>query len=97
MPFGPQIDPKRAIPREEHLRNTRYFVGGLAPVTTSDSMKSFFGAFGKVVDATVMVDRESGRSKGFGFVTFEDAQDTDRLVGKPDLILDEKQVSQLGH
>lgn len=88
-----QIDPKRAIPREEHLRNTRYFVGGLAPATNSDSMKAFFTAYGKVVDATVMVDRESGRSKGFGFVTFEDAQDTDQLVGRSDLILDEKQVS----
>lgn len=56
-------------------------------------MKAFFTAYGKVVDATVMVDRESGRSKGFGFVTFEDAQDTDQLVGKPDLFLDDKQVS----
>jgi len=58
-------------------------------------MKAFFGAYGKVVDATVMVDRESGRSKGFGFVTFEDAQDTDRLVGKPDLYLDDKQASSM--
>jgi RNA-binding protein Musashi len=56
-------------------------------------MKAFFATYGKVVDATVMVDRESGRSKGFGFVTFEDAQDTDSLVGKPDLFLDDKQAS----
>lgn len=86
-----QIDPKRAIPREEHLRNTRYFVGGLAPATSSESMKEFFSAYGKVVDATVMLDRESGRSKGFGFVTFEDAANADQLVGK-NLILDEKQA-----
>jgi RNA-binding protein Musashi len=58
-------------------------------------MKGFFATYGKVVDATVMVDRESGRSKGFGFVTFEDAQDTDRLVGKTDLFLDDKQVNQI--
>lgn len=90
-----QIDPKRAIPREEHLRNTRYFVGGLSPSTTSDSMKAFFATYGKVVDATVMVDRESGRSKGFGFVTFEDAQDTDQLVGRADLVMDDKQASVL--
>ena len=49
-----QIDPKRAIPREEHLRNTRYFVGGLAPHSTADSMRAFFSKYGKVVDATVM-------------------------------------------
>ena len=87
-----QIDPKRAIPREEHLRNTRYFVGGLAPQTTSDSMRAFFGSFGKVVDATVMVDRETGRAKGFGFVTFEDNSADSQLVGKIGLVLDDKQV-----
>ncbi|KAH0834018.1 hypothetical protein J3R83DRAFT_11254 [Lanmaoa asiatica] len=90
---GKSIDPKRAIPREEHLRNTRYFVGGLAPITTADSMREFFSAFGKVVDATVMVDRESGRSKGFGFVTFEDATNSDQFVGKLGLVLDDKQAS----
>ena len=89
-----QIDPKRAIPREEHLRNTRYFVGGLSHSTTSDSMRAFFSQYGKVVDCTVMVDRESGRSKGFGFVTFEDASNTDQLVGQPNLILDDKQVGR---
>lgn len=87
-----QIDPKRAIPREEHLRNTRYFVGGLAPQTTSDTMRGFFSSFGKVVDATVMVDRETGRSKGFGFVTFEDNSNENQLVGKIGLVLDDKQV-----
>jgi len=55
-------------------------------------MKEFFSAFGKVVDATVMLDRDTGRSKGFGFVTFEDATNTDQLVGKA-LTMDEKQVS----
>jgi len=87
-----QIDPKRAIPREEHLRNTRYFVGGLSPTTTSDSMRRFFSTYGKVIDATVMIDRETGRGKGFGFVTFEDAVNSDQLVGKIGLLLDDKQV-----
>jgi RNA-binding protein Musashi len=89
---GKIIDPKRAIPREEHLRNTRYFVGGLSPVTTPDSMRQFFAEYGKVVDATVMLDRESGRSKGFGFVTFEDASNANQLVGNVGLILDDKQI-----
>lgn len=55
-------------------------------------MRVFFTKFGKVVDATVMVDRETGRSKGFGFVTFEDNSSDSQLVGKLGLILDEKQV-----
>ncbi|KAF4588872.1 hypothetical protein EYR40_010427 [Pleurotus pulmonarius] len=89
---GKMIDPKRAIPREEHLRNTRYFVGGLAPHTTSESMKAFFSTYGSVVDATVMMDRESGRSKGFGFVTFDEGGNADQLVGKLGLLLDDKQI-----
>jgi RNA-binding protein Musashi len=55
-------------------------------------MRAFFSKFGTVVDATVMVDRETGRSKGFGFVTFEDNSSDSQLVGKLGLILDEKQV-----
>ena len=55
-------------------------------------MRDFFGAYGKVVDATVMLDRESGRSKGFGFVTFEDASNTEQMVGKIGLTLDDKEV-----
>ncbi|KAF8990265.1 hypothetical protein BDQ17DRAFT_1372173 [Cyathus striatus] len=89
---GKSIDPKRAIPREEHLRNTRYFVGGLAATTTSESMRNFFSVYGKIVDATVMVDRDTGRSKGFGFVTFEDSSNSDQFVGKLGLILDDKEI-----
>ncbi|KAJ7271736.1 hypothetical protein C8J57DRAFT_1449933 [Mycena rebaudengoi] len=50
---------------------------------------------GKVVDTTVMVGRESSRSKGFGFVTFEDATNTDQLVGKLGLRLDVKSLGTL--
>jgi RNA recognition motif-containing protein len=57
-------------------------------------MRIFFSKFGKVVDATVMVDRETGRSKGFGFVTFEDNSNDSQLVGKLGLVLDDKQVSR---
>ncbi|KAJ3318760.1 hypothetical protein HDU76_000738 [Blyttiomyces sp. JEL0837] len=39
--------------------------------TTDDSLRSHFGQFGTVVDAIVLKDRETGRSRGFGFVTFE--------------------------
>lgn len=60
-------------------------------------MRAFFTKFGKVVDATVMVDRETGRSKGFGFVTFEDNSSDSQLVGKLGLILDEKQVCHAGY
>jgi cold-inducible RNA-binding protein len=52
---------------------TKVFVGGLAWATTSDSLRSAFEACGSVVEAKVVEDRETGRSRGFGFVTFSDA------------------------
>ena len=55
-------------------------------------MRAFFGQYGKVVDCTVMVDRESGRSKGFGFVTFEDIPHPEQIIGKIGLVLDDKEV-----
>jgi len=49
----------------------KLFVGGLPFATTDDELKELFAAHGTVASATVVRDRESGRSKGFGFVEFE--------------------------
>ncbi|KAI3615283.1 heterogeneous nuclear ribonucleoprotein hrp1 [Moniliophthora roreri] len=69
---GKIIDPKRAIPRQEHQRATKLFIGGLPGTVTSESMREFFSQFGKVVESTVMLDQKTGRSKGFGFISLED-------------------------
>jgi RNA recognition motif-containing protein len=49
----------------------KLFVGGLPFSTTDDELKELFAAHGTVASATVVRDRDSGRSKGFGFVEFE--------------------------
>lgn len=49
----------------------KLFVGGLPFSTTDDELKELFSAHGTVASATVVRDRDSGRSKGFGFVEFE--------------------------
>ena len=54
-------------------------------------MRDFFSQFGKVVDSTVMLDRETGRSKGFGFVSFEDT-DVTPFLGFGNLEIDGKLV-----
>jgi RNA recognition motif-containing protein len=46
----------------------KLFVGSLAWATNDDSLKDFFSQAGTVVSASVIMDRETGRSKGFGFV-----------------------------
>lgn len=59
---------------------------------TSDSMREFFSQYGKVIDSTVMLDRETGRSKGFGFVSFENAN-VEPILGFGKLEIDGKLVS----
>ncbi|TFY76115.1 hypothetical protein EWM64_g7896, partial [Hericium alpestre] len=76
---------------QEHQRATKLFIGGLAGSVTSESMREFFSQFGKVVDSTVMLDRETGRSKGFGFVSFEDT-DVSPFLGFGNLEIDGKLI-----
>lgn len=49
----------------------KLFVGGLPFSTTDDELRDTFAAHGTVASATVIKDRDTGRSKGFGFVEFE--------------------------
>lgn len=49
----------------------KLFVGGLPFATTDDELRDAFAAHGTVASATVVRDRDTGRSKGFGFVEFE--------------------------
>ncbi|XP_071701369.1 glycine-rich RNA-binding protein-like [Rutidosis leptorrhynchoides] len=52
----------------------RCFVGGLAWATSDRSLEEAFSQYGEVVDSKIINDRETGRSRGFGFVTFKDEQ-----------------------
>lgn len=49
--------------------NTRLFVGNLSFHTTEDDLQQLFAEYGEVLDLKIMQDRETGRSRGFGFVT----------------------------
>ena len=51
----------------------KLFVGNLSWNTTDDSLRDFFSQVGNVISASVITDRMSGRSRGFGFVEMEDA------------------------
>jgi|SRR5215470_3763830 len=60
---------------------TRVFVGGLSWNTTSEGRRGAFARFGTIVDAAVIPDRDTGRSRGFGFVTFENPNDAEAAIG----------------
>jgi cold-inducible RNA-binding protein len=57
---------------------TRIYVGNLPYSATSDQLTNLFSAFGEVSEATIVLDRETGRAKGFAFVQManEDAART---------------------
>ena len=52
----------------------KLFVGNLSWNTRDEGLYEAFAQFGEVTDAKVITDRETGRSRGFGFVTFADEQ-----------------------
>lgn len=53
----------------------KLFVGGLSWGTNDDGLREAFSRFGQISEARVIMDRETGRSRGFGFITFDDDQD----------------------
>ena len=62
----------------------KLFVGGLSWGTTDDSLRQAFAGFGEVSDAKVITDRETGRSRGFGFVTFSNDDAAKEAMAKMD-------------
>ncbi|MEO6514023.1 MAG: RNA-binding protein [Candidatus Saccharimonadales bacterium] len=61
----------------------KLYVGGLAYATTSDELQDLFASFGEITSAEVIMDRDTGRSKGFGFVSM--ANDAEALVAIEEL------------
>nr|VDD48069.1 unnamed protein product [Brassica oleracea] len=59
---------------------TNVYVKNLAESTTDDDLKSAFAEYGEITSAVVMKDGEGGKSKGFGFVNFENADDAAKAV-----------------
>lgn len=60
--------------------NKKLYVGNLDYNVTDDALKNFFAQMGTVVDAVVIKDRQSGRSRGFGFVEFETEEGAQKAI-----------------
>lgn len=56
------------------------FVGGIAYGTTQQSLSDHFSAAGTVVSANIITDRQTGRSKGFGFVEMSSAEEAQKAI-----------------
>ena len=62
------------------MQKQNLFVGSLAYATDDDSLKAFFEQIGEVERAKVSTDRETGRSRGFGFVTYVDEANNQKAI-----------------
>lgn len=60
----------------------KLFVGGLSYSTSTESLRDAFAAVGSVETATIVTDRDTGRSRGFGFVEMATPEDADQAVNR---------------
>ncbi len=60
----------------------KIFIGGLSWNTSDEGLRSAFDEFGEIMDAKVITDRETGRSRGFGFITFANQEDANKAITK---------------
>ncbi|KAI5850643.1 hypothetical protein BZA05DRAFT_59474 [Tricharina praecox] len=89
---GKIIDPKRAIPRDEQEKTSKIFVGGVSQEATESDFREYFLQFGRVLDATLMMDKDTGRPRGFGFVTFDSESAVENALNCPTLAIMGKQI-----
>jgi len=59
---------------------SKLFVGNLSYNTTSEDLQTLFGEVGNCESATVVTDRDTGRSRGFGFVEMASAEDAQKAI-----------------
>ncbi|XP_022143719.1 organelle RRM domain-containing protein 2, mitochondrial [Momordica charantia] len=60
------------------LTSPKLFISGLSRLTTDEKLQEAFSSFGQLVEAKVITDRATGRSKGFGFVTYATIEDAEK-------------------
>ncbi|CAM8982069.1 unnamed protein product [Rhodiola kirilowii] len=72
---------------------TKVFVGGLAWETQKDTMNQYFEQFGDILEAVVISDKSTGRSKGYGFVTFREAESAMKACVDPAPVIDGRRAN----
>ena len=62
------------------MQNNKLFVGGISWNTTEDGLKEYFSQIGEVEEVKIITDRMTGKSKGFGFVTYKNEEDAMKAI-----------------
>ncbi|KAL0358710.1 UNVERIFIED_CONTAM: putative RNA-binding protein ARP1 [Sesamum angustifolium] len=72
---------------------TKVFVGGLAWETPKEAMREHFEKYGDILEAVIISDKLTGRSKGYGFVTFKDAEAAKKACEDPTPIINGRRAN----
>ncbi|KAL0695154.1 hypothetical protein Bca4012_062334 [Brassica carinata] len=73
--------------------HTKVFVGGLAWETPTEEMRRYFDQFGEILEAVIIKDKTTGKSKGYGFVTFREPDSATRAVADPNPVIDGRKAN----
>lgn len=78
---GKRIDPKHATPKSapRPAKTKKIFVGGVGQDTSAEEVRAYFAQFGPVEDAVMLMDQQTKRHRGFGFVTFHSEEAVERV------------------
>uniref|UniRef100_A0A1D1XQT1 RNA-binding protein 38 n=1 Tax=Anthurium amnicola TaxID=1678845 RepID=A0A1D1XQT1_9ARAE len=72
---------------------SKVFVGGLAWETTDEELQRYFQRFGEILEAVIITDKNTGRSKGYGFVTFRDPESARNACEDPNPVIDGRRAN----
>ncbi|MCP9264922.1 hypothetical protein DINM_020070 [Dirofilaria immitis] len=83
---GKTVDPKRAVPRDQSARSEanvsskRLYVSGVREEHTEQMFEDYFNQFGKVLKVEIIADKNTGKPRGFAFISFDDYDPVDKCV-----------------
>lgn len=96
---GRQVEAKKAVPKAEvdtkhevTKVSKKLFVGGISSTCSDEDFLRYFQKFGTVLDAHIMYDHQTGKSRGFGFITFENVESVNKVFQIPRHVIKGKLV-----
>lgn len=89
---GREVEPKRAVPREDagkpeaQVTVKKIFIAGVKDDVEEQDLRDYFGSYGNITGVNIVVDKATGKRKGFAFVEFDDYDPVDKIVLKKHML-----------